>query len=443
MTAVLQDRSGGTVPHRPDIRRPAFWGVAVLLAFVGGFGLWAAMAPLSSAAVAPGSVAVDTKRKTVQHLEGGIVSRILVREGERVRAGQPLVRLDTTQAEAAWQVHHGQLVAERALAARLMAERDGLEVVDFPPDLAEMRRTDADARAILDGEQTVFTARRVALEGQRQILSERVDQLQSEIEGLRAQERATLDQLDLVREELVDVRALVDQGLERRPRLLALERHAAELVGQLGECRSATAEARQKIGETRLQIIDLNNRRTEQVATDLRNAQSKIADLQEQVRAAEDVLKRRDILAPVGGSVVNLKTVTPGGVVAPGDALMEIVPDEDTLVIQAQIRPTDIDSVHPGLPAKVHLTAFKAWITPKLEGKLVYVSADRLLDQQTGLHYYDARIEVDRRELERLDQVHLYPGMPVQAMAVTGERTLLAYLTQPLLDSFSRAFRED
>jgi HlyD family secretion protein len=442
-TIASRGRAADPLSQRPDIRRPAFWGAVVLFLFAGGFGRWAALAPLSSAAVSAGKVVVDTKRKTVQHLEGGNVGRILVHEGQQVAAGQPLVRLDTTQAETTWRIHHDQLVAESALAARLTAERDGLNSVVFPPALQEFARTEAAARETLAGQQRIFAARREALEGQRQILAERVGQIGSQIEGLRAQETGTLEQMELIQDEIVGVRGLVEKGLERRDRLRALQRQLAELRGRLGQLRGDIAKAQQTIGETRLQIIDLDNRRAEEVVRDLRDAQARIADLEEKERAAEDVLRRRDVLAPVGGSVVNLKTVTPGGVVAPGDTLMEIVPQDDKLTIRAKVRPTDIDSVHAGLPAKVDLTAFKARVTPRLDGELVYVSADSLYDEQAKAEYYDARIEVDRRELERYEHVHLYPGMPVRAMVVTGERTLLEYLVQPVLDSFTRAFRED
>jgi HlyD family type I secretion membrane fusion protein len=436
-------RSGGAASRRPDIRRPVLWGAAVLFVFVGGFGGWAALAPLSSAAVASGHAVIDSERKTVQHLEGGIVDRILVREGEQVTAGQPLVRLDTTQALATWNIESGKLTAERALAARLVAERDGRGNIDFSPALEQAARTDAATRAVLDGQETIFMTRRQALDGQRQILTERTGQLRSQIEGLRAQEEAAREQLVLIEEEVADVRGLVEKGLERQSRLRGLEREVAGLNGQLGQLDSDIAKAEQGIGETRLQIIDLDNRRAEEVVRELRETETRIADLLERVRAAEDVLARRDILAPVEGSVVNLHTVTRGGVVAPGDTLMEIVPEEDKLNIQVQVRPTDIDRVHAGLPAKVDLTAFKTWMTPRLDGELVYVSADSLYDQQDETEYYDARIEVDRHELERYDDVHLYPGMPVRAMVVTGERTLLEYLVQPVLDSFTVAFRED
>jgi HlyD family type I secretion membrane fusion protein len=428
-------------PHLPDLRKPLLWGAAVVMVFLGGLGVWGATAPLSSAALAPGVVAVDSKRKTVQHLEGGIVSRILVREGERVVRNQPLVRLDTTQAEASWSVASGQLRSELALQARLVAERDGAERIAVPP---ELERLPADVRdPLVDAQRGIFEARRVALGGQRQILTEQVGQLRSEIAGLRAQERSARDQLALIAQEVADVRSLVDQGLEVMPRLRSLQRQQAELTGRLGQYGSDIARAEQKIGETRLQMIDLENQRDEEVVGELRDVGRNIAELREQVRAAEDVLRRRDILAPVDGSVVNLATVTPGGVVGPGAALMEIVPEHDRLAIAARLRPADIDDVRAGLPAEVRLTAFKAWATPTLEGEVAYVSADSLTDSETGEAYYDLRIEVDEGEVQRVDEVMLYPGMPVQTIVAIGDRPFLEYLVQPVLDSLSRAFREE
>lgn len=427
----------------PELRGPMLVGLAVAAILVGGLGTWSATAPLSSAALAPGTVAVDSKRKTVQHLEGGIVSRILVSEGERVRQGQPLVRLDTTQTEAEWNVATGQLRSEEALEARLIAERDGAEDVRFPPALERRAADDPGVRAILDGQRRIFAARRVALEGKRQILTEQIAQLGSQIEGLRAQQRATHEQRALIADELAAVRGLFEKGLELMPRLRSLEREAAKLEGQLGQYRAGIAEAEQAIGELRLQMIDLVNQQSEEVVTELRDVGRRIADLKEQVRTAEDVLRRRDILAPVSGSVVNLVTVTPGGVVQPGAALMEIVPEDDRLMIDAELRPTDIDSVHAGLPAEVRLTAFKAWATPTLKGSVTYVSADSLVDQETGETYYDLRVEVEPQQLAGLEGVALYPGMPVQAIVVTGERPLLEYLVQPVLDGLARAFREE
>jgi HlyD family secretion protein/epimerase transport system membrane fusion protein len=432
----------GRLLTRPAIGRPVFWGMTVLLVFLGGLGGWAAFAPLSSAVIAPGIVAVETKRKTVQHLEGGIVRRILVREGEQVAAHQPLVELDTTQAQAVWQIKQGQMVALQALEARLMAERDGQEHIAFPSGLRAAGQDQA-AQAAIAGQTSIFGARLAALDGQRQILTEGIAQLRSEIAGLEAQLKATNAQQSLIQVEIDDVRALVDQGLERRSRLRALEREQAALAGRLGEGQSAIAKARQAIGEQKLQIIDLGNRRAEQVVAELRDAQTRRADLQEELHAAEDVLQRRAILAPVSGSVVNLNTVTQGGVAAPGAALMEIVPKDDRLTIEARVLPNDIDSMRPGMTAKIRMIAFKAWLTPTLTGKLTYVSADSLVDQESAARYYDARLEVERSELERLDAIQLYPGMPVQALLVTGARPLLAYLVQPLVDSFARAFRED
>jgi HlyD family type I secretion membrane fusion protein len=296
---------------------------------------------------------------------------------------------------------------------------------------------------LVDAQRGIFEARRVALRGQRQILTEQVGQLRSEIAGLRAQERSARDQLALIAQEVTDVRSLVDQGLEVMPRLRSLQRQQAELTGRLGQYGSDIARAEQKIGETRLQMIDLENQRAEEVVGELRDVGRNIAELREQVRAAEDVLRRRDILAPVDGSIVNLTTVTPGGVVGPGAALMEIVPEDDRLTVQARLRPSDIDDVHEGLPAEVRLTAFKAWATPTLAGEVAYVSADRLTDTETGEAYYDLRIEVDEDEVQRVDDVTLYPGMPVQTIVAIGERPFLEYLVQPVLDSLARAFREE
>jgi HlyD family type I secretion membrane fusion protein len=225
--------------------------------------------------------------------------------------------------------------------------------------------------------------------------------------------------------------------------LRSLERQAAALSGDLSEYQGDIARAAQSIGETRLQILNLSKQRAEQVAGELRDAQNRIADLQERVRSAEDILQRRDIVAPVAGSVINLATVTPGGVVAPGAKLLELVPEDDAVVIDAQIRTTDIDTVRPGQPAEVHLVAYKQRTTPMLLARLTYVSGDSVLDERTGASYFRARVEVPPDELERMKDYSLLPGMPVQVMVLTGERTFLDYLIEPLHDSFTRAFREE
>lgn len=428
---------------RPDVRVPARWGGLVAFAFFGLFGGWSALAPLSTAAIAPGEIVVETNRKTVQHLEGGIVSHIFVREGDRVRAGQVLVSLDRVQAEAALAMHGGQLHALQAQAARLAAERDGLDHVRFPQDLESRRAADPDIRDILEGQERIFDTRRTALAGQMDILGQRITQLEAQIAGTQAQLAATQRQRALIVLEIEDAEKLMGKGLMPRPRVLELKRQSAALDGTVGQYDNAIAQARQAIGEARMEMIDLNNQRSDNVAGELRDVQTRTADQEQQVISARHVLTRQDIVAPVAGVVVDLKLFTPGGVVAPGQALMDIVPEAETLSVTARIRPTDIDVVAPGLPAQVQLTAYPQRTTPPLDGVLAQLSADRLTDPRTGEAYYSGRIDIDRRELVHLPAIHLTPGMPVQAMIVTGQRTLFDYLTAPLRNSLGRSFRED
>lgn len=427
----------------PDCRRWIVFGWLVLAAFVAGFGAWAGLAPLSSAAIARGEVEVESNRKTVQHLEGGIIREILVDEGDLVEAGQALVMLDTTEAEATAESLRGQLTALRALESRLIAERDGLEQVSFPAELEDRRARDDEVAEILDGQETIFASRRAARSGRIDILTQRVGQLRALIDAYRAQEESSRAQIALVGEELEGVRELYEKGLELRPRLLKLEREAERLNGMLGEYQGQIARAQEAIGESRLQIIDIENQAAEDVVSELRDIQTRMANLRERLRYADDVLARRAIVSPVRGMVVELRHFTPGGVIAPGAPIMDLVPIGDELVIHAKLRPNDIDVVHAGLAAQVRLSAYKRRHTPTLAGRVVNVSADSLTDERTGQRYFSARVRIDAEELQRVDDVHLYPGMPADVMIVTGERTFLDYLLGPVEDSFSRAFRED
>lgn len=433
MTAALD------APRRPPILWPVLFGAGMGLLFFGLFGAWAGLALLDSAAVAPGEIVVDSNRKTIQHLEGGIIGRILVREGDSVAAGQVLVRLDGTQAEAALQMYRGQMNALRALEARLLAERDGAPEIAFPPDLDP---ADANLRPIMDGQRRIFEARRTTLAGQIGVLDQKVAQLKAQIEGAEARGAATRRQAELIAAEIADTQVLFDKGLTPKPRLLALQRAAADLKGQLGMIAGSIAEAEQGIGEARLKMIDLQNSRADQVVADLRDSQMQIADLGEKLKTARDIEARRDVVAPVAGVVVNMRYFTPGGVIQPGSPILDIVPQHDPLMVAARVKPGDIDVVHPGLPAKLRLTAFSQRTTPVVDGVLTQVSADRLTDQRTGEPYYDARVRIDRKELADLPQVQLYPGMPAEVLIVTGRRTLVDYIAKPLRDSFARAFRE-
>ena len=430
------------VPLRPRIGGPLAAGAFLLIAFFAGFGGWAALAPLSSATVAEGVIRVETHRKTVQHLEGGIVREILVNEGDKVTAGQVLMRLDKTQSGTTVSVLQDQQDALLALQARLEAERDGLDAIQFPPELSA-RQSDPKVATVVGGQQKIFDTRRQSLRAQLGILSQRVEQLGSEIAGHKAQLVSANEQIQLTQEEIATVTDLLNRGLERKPRLLALQRQQSYLEGSRGEQLGAIAKAQQEIGEAKLQSADLLDKRSSEIALELRDTQSRLLENRQKLGAAVDVDNRMEVVAPVSGQVVDLKVHTLGGVVRPGDALLDIVPQSDELVVEARVRPVDIDAVHAGQSAQVALTAYKQRTTPRLDGRLATVSADALIDESRHISYYSAEIHIDSSELAKLNGVQLYPGMPAEVMIVTGERTLLQYFIQPVIDSFHRAFREE
>ena len=430
------------VPLRPRIGAPLAAGAFLLIAFFAGFGGWAALAPLSSATVAEGVIRVETHRKTVQHLEGGIVREILVNEGDKVTAGQVLMRLDKTQSGTTVSVLQDQQDALLALQARLEAERDGLDAIQFPPELSA-RQSDPKVAIVVGGQQKIFDTRRQSLRAQLGILSQRVEQLGSEIAGHKAQLVSANEQIQLTQEEIATVTDLLNRGLERKPRLLALQRQQSYLEGSRGEQLGAIAKAQQEIGEAKLQSADLLDKRSSEIALELRDTQSRLLENRQKLGAAVDVDNRMEVVAPVSGQVVDLKVHTLGGVVRPGDALLDIVPQSDELVVEARVRPVDIDAVHAGQSAQVALTAYKQRTTPRLDGRLATVSADALIDESRHISYYSAEIHIDSSELAKLNGVQLYPGMPAEVMIVTGERTLLQYFIQPVIDSFHRAFREE
>jgi HlyD family type I secretion membrane fusion protein len=432
-------RDAGPAPFTGN-RRAALIGVAAIVVFLGGFGTWAALAPLESAAVAPGAVQVDFNRKTVQHLEGGIVARIMVRDGDVVAAGQELVRLDDTRARATLDLLRGRYLADRAVEARLIAERDGLDRIVFPP---ELKLPTGEVETIVSGQNNIFKARRETLTTQRGILRQRIAALQAEGTGLTAKIAAQGTQLRLVAEERDDVRGLYEQGLAKKARMLALERAVAEIEGDRADNRAKVARARQQITEAELKIAELNSNALNEVLKELREVQAQLHDVGERMRAAEDVLKRTTIVAPLGGTVVGLQVYTTGGVIGAGDRLLDIVPSAERLVVEAQVDPSDIDVVQPGLPAHVRLTPFNARSTRSIGGRVASVSADKLTDQKTGQMFYRARVELDEDPKAALNGASLYPGMPAEVMIVTGARTALQYLIRPVSRSLDRAFRED
>ncbi len=429
-------------PAGPPVRTLIAAGALAALVGFGGFGGWAALAPLASAAIAPGTVTVDGNRKTVQHLDGGIIAEILVREGDRVAAGQPVMRLDDLETRSTIALLDGQVWALAAQEARLAAERDGRADVTFPAELTALTGERAVAE-ILAGQQRIFASRRTSLDSRAEVIRQRIAQQQAQIAALDAQRAAGRGQLALIAEEVVGVEIMVRQGLERKPRLLALQRQQVELEGQQGDLANRMAQAREAIAQAELEILSLRDDRQSEIATELRDVQVRLAEAREKRAAAAVRQGRRDVVAPVAGVVMKLRHFAPGAVVTPGGDILDLVPQDEPLVIDAHVSPTDIDVVRAGLPAKVVLSAFKSRTTPQLAGRVTRVSADALTDERTGTAYYRAQVEVDAGELAALDGVHLQPGMPAETLILTGERTLLRYLLQPIEDSFRRAFRED
>jgi epimerase transport system membrane fusion protein len=424
-------------------------GFGVIAVFFFGIGGWAAYAPLNGAVVAPGVVKVEGNRKTIQHLDGGIVKELLVKEGEWVFPSQRLMVLEDTQARAAVDMLSQQSYVLRAQEARLLAERDGDKAIAFPDELSS-QRDDLAIRKILDTETKQFEIRRTGLEGQVSVLKQRIAELREQISGAEAQQTAVKESLAIVAAELKDQQFLLDKGLTQRPRVLELERTAAGMKGQQGDLIGAVAKARQAIGEIELQIVQARNDRMTEVAKDLREAQAKLSDVIPRLQAARDVLDRTVIRSPYTGNVVDLSVFSVGGVIQRGEKIMDIVPSLlpgqpnflNGLVTEANINVDDIHDVRAGMRAELHFTAYKQRLIPIIHGEVIDVSADRLTDKRTGTPYYTALIKFDEQELAASKEVKLFPGMAVTVMIPTTERTALDYLIGPIAASFDQSFRQ-
>lgn len=428
------------MPERPRTRGTILFGMAAIAAFLGVSVAWSVLAPLSEAAIAPGMIKVEGTRRTVQHLEGGIVREILVRDGDHVRAGQVLMRLDDIRAGADLETLRSQRWSLLAQDARLSAELEDRPAIAFPAGLgeaAEPRAADAVA-----GQRAVFEARRAALTSQVAVQEARIGQQEAIIAGATGQLRAQRQQLELIRREEEITRGLVQQGLQRLPTLLALQRAAAGLEGQAADLEGQVERATQAIAEARSTIASILGQRRQEVAAEQREIRTRLAEVEERLRAAEDVAVRRDIQAPEDGTILNLRLFNIGAVLRPGDPVMDLVPARDRLIAEVKVQPFDIDVVHVGLQAEVRLPAFKQRLVPYLHGHVTFVAQDVTIDERTRQSYYRVHILIDPEQLERTEGVRLVPGMPVEAMIQIGERSFLRYITQPIRDSFTRAFRE-
>jgi HlyD family type I secretion membrane fusion protein len=424
-----------------DYKSVALAGYLVIAFGFGGMLTYGAFAHLDSAVSAHASVAVESRRQVLQHLEGGIVREILVREGDRVAQGQVLLRLDDTQARANLDLFQNQLNSSLALEARLLAERDRKSEIDFPKEISVYEARTPLAKAIED-QQVQFSQRRASFDSQVSILRSRETALQEEIEGLKREGQSAEQQLYFIDDELKGVRELTDKGLVPKTRRNALEREKARLDGVVGRNDIEAAKARNSINEIQLQINQLEQRMQEEVANSLQDVRPKIADLREKVRVAQDSMRRLDMTAPRAGLVQNVRVSTVGQVLRPGDAVLEIVPQNDQLVIEAQIQPVDADSVHPGMMAEVRFPSFHSRTTPMILGKVRTVSSDRLIDDMTRQPYFLAQISTEDTDLPPDLTSRLRAGMPAEVVFPTGERSILEYLLSPLKDAFRNTFRE-
>ncbi|MCR6631658.1 MAG: type I secretion system permease/ATPase [Magnetospirillum sp.] len=441
LSCRLPSRAIAIEDDEPSLRRPIFAGLATVAVAFGGFAAWMFLAPVDSAAVAPGTVIVDTHRKTIQHLEGGIVREVRVKDGDTVSAGQPLVVLDRTQADAALGQVQSQYWSALAKLARLRAEQRG-EALAFPDELTA-RATDPAVTETMHAEETLFHSRAETHTAQLAIRKRQIEQKSEEISALRAQLAATQQSLVFKQEELKGVQDLFAKGYERKPRLLSLQADVANLRGRQGELTANIARVQQETAAVELDRTNFDSTWKSDIAKELQDTQTSAAELSDKLRAANDVRGRTVIIAPQDGKVVDLKVFTIGGVVAPGQPILDLVPSEDSLIVEARVSPLDIDVVRPGLPAHVRLTAFKAKKVPMVEGKVVQVAADKLVDQRTGEAYFTAQVRLEGTSLAELHGVEITPGMPAEVFLVTGPRKAVDYIVSPITDSMRRAFRED
>ncbi len=417
--------------------------VILLITFV-VFGLWAALAPLDGAALAPGVVVVQSHRKTVQHLEGGIVKRLLVREGDTVSRGDVLLELDDTQSAAEMGIVQGQLVSARALEARLVAERDGEPEVTY--DLAWKGSSDAHIRDTVRGQNQIFLARKNAHDGERAVLEQRIGQLHSQQAGLTQLKKSKQTLVASYREEIADLAELLKDGFADKRRLREFERSYAQGLGDIADLSARIAAINIKVGETQLQALQIDKEFQHEVASALEEVQGTIFELREKMQVLNDRVRRAQVIAPVDGMVVGLSVHTEGGVIASGSPILDIVPFGESLMVEAQVQPLDIDRVKLGMRAEVRFSAFARSTTPVFEGEVLTLSADRLLDDVTGQPYFLARITLtseSQQSFDELEGLYLIPGMPAEVLIKTGDRTLLNYLAQPFSNMFARSFIED
>lgn len=424
-----------------SLSRHLRWGSLSLVVLLGGSLTWALCTQLSGAVVATGVVAVEGSVKTIQHPTGGVVAELLIKEGQTVAAGDVLLRLDATLPAASQAIVSKSLNQAWARLARLEAERDNASEVPLPKELLTRMNVD-EAKAVMAIEQQLFFDRRASRDGQKKQLRERIQQLNETIAGHDIQQKTKQEEIELIDSEYQAVKKLFDKGMMTLDRVNALARGIARLRGERGQLMASIAEARGKIAETELQRLQVDQTFRSEVSQELRDLLARQGELIEREITASDQLKRIDITSPIAGRVQQLAVHTIGGVISPAEGLMQIVPADDELLVEAKISAQDIDQLTVGQSAILRLSAFNRSTTPELTGTVVRLSADLIQDERTGIGFYRAGIRIPQSELAKLQGLALVPGMPVESMIQTGSRNVMSYLLKPISDHAQRAFRE-
>ncbi|NOD36161.1 HlyD family type I secretion periplasmic adaptor subunit [Ruegeria sp. HKCCD7296] len=425
-----------------SMKIPALVGFLALFLLVGGLGYWAVKTRLAGAIVSSGVIEVQSNRQVVEHPDGGVVGEIFVRDGDVVSSGDMLLRLDDTFLSSEQTIVEAQLFELLVRRARLEAERDGLTPAELTTQLTEVQKEYGIGADLIAGQQNLFEARLETLSRQDEQLRKQVVQIESEIEGTQAQLVSLRRQVELIEDELEDQQSLLNRGLTQTSRVLALQREEASLNGEIGRLEAAVARLRGQIASTEIQIVELTATRREEAITTLRDVQAQVAELSERRLSLSERLTRLDIRAPVTGRVYGSQVFALQSVVQPGEPMMYIVPQDTPLLVAARVDAIHVDQLHVGQPVALRFPAFNQRETPELDGQVYNVSADTFTDEQSGFTFYRAEVELNDRQIDRLNGQELLPGMPVEALIKTDERTPLSYLVKPMADYFNRAFRE-
>jgi HlyD family secretion protein len=440
--AAPKPRPSSEVQSLLSARTSVIVGSVTAAILVLGFGVWSVASEIAGAVVASGQIEVSQNRQVVQHPDGGVVAEIAVKEAQPVKAGDLLIRLDGALVKSELAIVEGQLFEVLARSARLEAERNDAPAPEFSGELAELAKTRPEVADLIEGQRSLFTARRESVLKQSEQLQKRAAQIGSQIEGVDAQVAALSQQLDLIEQELTDQRTLLEKGLAQSSRVLALEREASRLQGSVGELQASRAQAEGRATEVELEVLRLAAVRREEANTQLRDIGARVLELAERRRSLTEQIARLEIRAPVSGTVLGLVVSTPQSVIRPAEPLLYLIPQDRPLIITAQVQTIDVDQVFVGQKVRLMFPAFSARTTPELNGHVVTVSADVLVDERAQMAYYKAEIALDPGEIDRLEGLTLIPGMPVETFIQTGARSPMAYLLKPFTDYFAAAFRE-